>query len=278
MNKIKVTLIIAFYNKVRFLELVLAGLSRQTFKDFEVIIADDGSTEANVALVKNLIPKYNFPIKHLWHDDVGFRKNIMLNKCILAAQGVVMIIVDGDCIPHSCFIEEHINSTRDGLCSTGRRVNLSQSMSDKLTPELVAQGYLERANIQMMLGSLKGEGNHAGQGLYFKNKLIRALINKKIRGVLGSNFSVTKNDLIAVNGFDERYVHPSVGEDTDIEYRLRLNGVQVASLINVAVQYHLFHKELPRHSVNFELFESTKKLAQAKTPYGLKKSELKKDI
>ncbi len=275
MNKIKATLVIAFYNKVRFLELLLAGLSRQTFKDFEVLIADDGSTEANVALVKNLIPKYSFPIKHLWHEDDGFRKNIMLNKCVIAARGDVIIIVDGDCIPHSCFIEEHMNSTHDGTCSTGRRVNLSQPMSDKLTPELVAQGYLEHSNIKMMLYNLKGEGNHAGQGLYFKNKLIRSLINKKIRGVLGSNFSVTKNDLVAVNGFDERYVHPSVGEDTDIEYRLRLNGVKVASLINVAVQYHLYHKELPRHNVNFELLESTKKLGLAKTPFGINK--LRKD-
>lgn len=271
MNKIKATLIIAFYNKVRFLELVLGGLSRQTFKDFEVLIADDGSTDANVSLVKNLLSKYSFPIRHLWQTDDGFRKNIMLNKCILEAQSDVMVFIDGDCIPHQHFIEEHLNSTRDGLCSTGRRVNLSQVMSDKLTPELVANGYLEKSNMAMMLLNIKGQGNHAGQGLYFKNNLIRAFINKKIRGVLGSNFSVTKNDLMAVNGFDERYVHPSVGEDTDIEYRLRLNGIKVASLINVAVQYHLYHKELTRNNVNYELFESTKKLGFAQTPYGIKK-------
>lgn len=271
MNSITATIIIAFYNKVRFLELVLAGFSRQSLQNFEVIIADDGSTEENVEQVKKLLTNYTFPIKHIWQHDDGFRKNIMLNKCILASQGQTLIFVDGDCIPHAHFVEEHLLSTRDGRCSTGRRVNLSEAMSNELTPQNVARGYLEHSNMKMMFNSLWGKGNHAGQGVYFKNKFIRHFINKKVRGILGSNFSATKHDLLAVNGFDERYVHPSVGEDTDIEYRLRLNGVVVNPLINVAIQYHLYHKELPRNPINAELFESTKIRGQAKTLYGINK-------
>lgn len=267
----KATVIIAFYNKVRFLDLVLAGLSAQTFTNFEVIIADDGSTQESVKAIKEIFKKYSFPIKHLWQEDDGFRKNIMLNKCTLSAEGEILIFVDGDCIPHKNFVDEHIKSTRLGVCSTGRRVNLSQEISDSLTPELVASGILEKSNLKMILNSFQGKGNHSGQGIYITNSWLRAFINKKRRGVLGSNFSVTKSDLLAVNGFDERYVHPSVGEDTDIEYRLVLNGVKVAPLINAAIQYHLYHKELPRNPVNFELFEKTKKLAKAKTPYGIEK-------
>jgi glycosyltransferase involved in cell wall biosynthesis len=272
-NSFSATVIIAFYNKVRFLELVLAGLSRQSIKNFEVIIADDGSKEENVAAIKKIFPKFSFPIKHLWHEDNGFRKNIMLNKCILEAQSNVLIFVDGDCIPHKNFVEEHLQSTKVGFCSTGRRVNLSHRISEILTPELVAAGYLESipTNISMFMDAFKGDGNHSGQGIYFQNSLLRKIINQKTRGVLGSNFSATKTDLLAINGFDERYVHPSVGEDTDIEYRLHLHGVKTLPLINVAVQYHMFHKELPREKVNFELFEETKRRGTAKTPFGIKK-------
>ncbi len=270
------TVIIAFYNKVRFLDLVLAGFARQSVQNFEVIIADDGSTAENVTAIKELFKKYSYPIKHLWHEDNGFRKNIMLNKCILESEGKIILFVDADCIPHKNIVEEHLASTRVGVCSTGRRVYLSAAMSDSLTPESVKEGVLERSNIAMFFDGLNGRGNHSGQGIYIKNslphmRLLRKFINQKVRGVLGSNFSATKADLLAVNGFDERYVHPSVGEDTDIEYRLHLQGVKTLSLINVAVQYHLYHKELPREKVNFELFEETKKRGTAKTPFGIQK-------
>lgn len=270
-STVTATVIIAFYNKVRFLDLVLAGLARQSVQNFEVIIADDGSTAENVAAIKELFKKYSYPIKHLWHEDNGFRKNIMLNKCILAAAGDTLIFVDGDCIPHQCFVEEHLSSTRLGFCSTGRRVNLSAAMSDSLIPESVKDGVLERSNIVMFFDGLNGRGNHSGQGIYIKIPILRKFINQKVRGVLGSNFSATKADLLAVNGFDERYIHPSVGEDTDIEYRLHLHGVKTQSLINVAVQYHLYHKELPREKVNFALFEETKKRGTAVTPFGIRK-------
>jgi glycosyltransferase involved in cell wall biosynthesis len=272
-NDLKASIIIAFYNKVNFLDLVLAGLSRQTETNFEVLIADDGSSQANVELAKSLYTKCPFKISHLWHEDKGFRKNIMLNKCILKAAAPIIIIIDGDCIPHSKFVEEHLASTKQGVCSTGRRVNLSPAISNSLTFENVKAGFLECSHFKMIWHHLIGQGgNHAGQGIYIKNKWLRKKINTKQRGVLGSNFSVSKDDIYAINGFDERYCHPAVGEDTDVEYRLRLNGVKVASLIHVANQYHLYHKELPRNPVNDSIFAQTKKLNQAFTPYGIKQN------
>ncbi len=259
MSKPKATVVIAFYNKVRFLELVLAGFSRQTETNFEVIIADDGSTAENVAKVHALIPQYPFRISHMWQEDNGFRKNVIYNKAIVAAQADIIIFVDGDCIPHAQFVKEHTNSTRLGFCSAGRRVNMSSQLSDSLTTEAVKSGVLEKSNIRFFLDAWRGRGNHSGQGYYVTKPLLRKLINQRDRGVLGSNFSVHKQDLIEINGFDERYVHPAVGEDTDIEFRLRLKGVQVLYLINVANQYHLYHRILQREEENPRLFAQVKK-------------------
>ena len=90
-----------------------------------------------------------------------------------------------------------------------------------------------------------------------------------MRGLLGCNFSLYKKDIIAINGFDERYEAPSIGEDTDVQFRLELNGVKVKSLNHIAVQYHLYHNLQERLQVNLDLFEEVKKLNLAFTSYGL---------
>ena len=64
-----VSVIISFYNKIEVLKLLLAGFDRQSFEDFEVIIADDGSKEEVVAEINQLKSVYSFELKHEWHPD-----------------------------------------------------------------------------------------------------------------------------------------------------------------------------------------------------------------
>lgn len=59
--------------------------------------------------------------------------------------------------------------------------------------------------------------------------------------------------MIDINGFDERYEAASIGEDSDVEYRLGLIGVKVKSLNHIAVQYHLYHKLQERPQKNLDL-------------------------
>ena len=67
----KATVIIAFYNKTNFLRLVFAGLERQTEKNFEVIIADDGSNNDSVNELNKMILESSFDVQHVWHEDMG---------------------------------------------------------------------------------------------------------------------------------------------------------------------------------------------------------------
>jgi GT2 family glycosyltransferase len=84
--------------------------------------------------------------------------------------------------------------------------------------------------------------------------------------------SIDRDDLLAINGFDERYKGPGTGEDSDIDYRLKLLGVESRGLANMAVQYHLWHQELGRPNANEALFEEVQRLQQAITPFGIKKA------
>jgi glycosyltransferase involved in cell wall biosynthesis len=267
---IKTSLIISYYNRTDYLKLILAALERQIFKDFEIIIADDGSTEENIRQIEKLTPQIPYSLIHLWHEDKGFRKNIILNRAILTARSDYLIFIDGDCIPHSEFIREHYENRRKKTCLTGRRVNLSQKITNELTEQRIKEGYLEESLGRLFVDSIKGNTTDAEKGIYIKSSAVREYINRKPRGILGCNFSIYKDDMLDINGFDERYLAPSIGEDSDIQYRLELNGVKTKSMNNIAVQYHLYHKIQPRLQVNLDLFEAVKKEARHYTAFGIK--------
>jgi len=269
---LKATVIAAFYNNIEFLKLVLAGFERQTEKQFELILADDGSSSKAVEEIETIARNYSFPIIYIWQEDRGFRKNKILNKGITIASSQHLIFIDADCVPHPHFIEEHILNSGHGLCLTGRRVNLSSKLSNRLTPDLISNGFFDRNRLQIVLDGIFGGSTYVEKGFYFKNKFLRNVFNSKRRGLLGSNFSINKEDMIAINGFDERYVAPSIGEDSDVQFRLELNGVKIISVNHIAIQYHLYHKLQERLQENLDLFEIVKNSKIAFTPFGIKQS------
>ncbi len=263
----KASVIIAFYNKIHYLKLVLAGFERQTNKDFEILLADDGSGAQARAEIDNLRMTLEFPIRHIWHEDLGWRKNVILNKAIQHARTEYLIFVDGDCIPHRHFIKEHLRNRETGKILSGRRVNLSREISDQLNPSMVKQGFLEKNTFIWLWKGIKGDFTHAEKGLYLP--LFRSLLIKKQKDLLGSNFSLHKQDMFSINGFDERYLAPTVGEDTDIEYRAGQAGIRIKSIRNLAIQYHLYHTKLNRDNHNYLILEDTITKGIGYTPYGI---------
>lgn len=266
------TVIAAFYNKIDYLRLVFAGFERQSEKDFEFIVADDGSRQQVVKELETLSRDVHFPVIHIWQEDKGFRKNKILNKAITASNSNYIIFIDADCIPHSHFVEEHISNSLKESCLTGRRVNLSLNFTQNLSPQKVREGFIEKNNLALIKDSLFGESFYVEKGFYFKNKLLRKIFNKKERGLLGCNFSLYKEDMLNINGFDERYEAPSIGEDSDVQFRLELNRINIVSLNHIAVQYHLYHKLLERPQENLSLFNKIKEDKLSFTPFGIKKT------
>lgn len=267
------SLIIAFYNDIRFLEIILAALEIQSFNDFEIIIADDGSGPEIVERVSTLIKTSPMTIKHVWHEDKGFRKTTILNSAVKASDADYLVFIDGDCVPHPRFLEEHYRNRAARTALTGRRVNLSESVSNALTPDLVRAGALQGVLFRrLIMDGFVGKARNVEMGFYIKNMTLRHFLNRKRRGLKGCNMSFNREDLIAVNGFDERYCAPSTGEDTDIEFRLRLIGVDVRNLKNVAILYHRYHKKIERgDAANIPIFNQTRKDKTAFTPYGLRR-------
>jgi glycosyltransferase involved in cell wall biosynthesis len=267
---IRASLIISFYKKIDILKLVLAALEKQTVMDFEVIIADDGSSADIVEQIRILQSESPMTIRHVWHEDLGFRKTIILNESIRKSESDYLIFIDGDCIPHERFVEAHLRDREPGVLLAGRRVNLSEKLSNELTAEGIRNGCLRGLfTPRVLLDGIFGKSTHVEKSIYVGISWLRALLDGKDSGILGCNFSIHKKDLLDINGFDERYLAPGVGEDSDISVRLRWNGVKIRSIKTSAVQYHMYHRLLDRSQVNDQIYQQVVQEHNSFTPYGI---------
>ena len=240
----KLSLVISVYNKVSALELILNALTIQTFTDFEVLIADDGSGENMNSFVSKYKKNSPFSITHIHHNDKGFRKNKILNESIKKSETGYLVFIDGDCIPHSDFLHQHYINRKKNTVLCGRRVNLSKKFSDKITMENILTKDFEKVNLKHLYDSWRNKkvrSTFVEEGLIVKNRLLRKIFLKGEPHIVGCNFSLQKELIEKINGFDENYIGPGIGEDSDVEFRLRLTGAKFITLRNLAILFHIYH-------------------------------------
>jgi GT2 family glycosyltransferase len=238
----KASLIISIYNNIDFLKVILDSLQYQTEKDFEIIISEDGEHE----VVRNFVNKYPFeqPWQHLTQKDDGWRKNQALNNAIRAAKADWLIFIDGDCVLHSRFIEMHLSYADENSILAGKRVKLDEAASQLLLANSANTASMQKYLLRKFFFG-KGKIKYPEESLFISPIGLLGFIPKlrKLNHLTGSNMSFSKKAITAINGFDEDYLLPAVGEDYDLTWRFDLAGLKHVSVRNLAVQYHLHHKE-----------------------------------
>ena len=130
-----VSVIVSTYNKPEWLEKVLWGFNCQTYKDFELIVADDGSKKETSELLKEMQRKVSYPINHVWQEDDGFQKCRILNKAIKSCKNDYIIMTDGDCIPREDFVQVHYINKEPGYFISGGYYMLPMNISMAITKE-----------------------------------------------------------------------------------------------------------------------------------------------
>jgi len=236
-----ISLIISYYKNLAALDLIFKSLNNQTFKDFEVIISEDAQDDETKIFLTQQREKYTFPISHVWHEDIGFRKTKINNDALRISKGEKIVFIDGDCILHGRFLEVYNNSIVEGKYFYGRRVLLGPKISQKL----LATRDLKYLRLFPILFSDSLERQEA---LYFP---YRPTKRKKGREIWGCNWGILRKYIIGVNGFDEDYNLPCYGEDYDVSWRLRSKyKLELVSLKNKAIQYHLYHKLIWDDAIN----------------------------
>lgn len=255
------SIIISFYNNISALECILRSLIAQ-HKNVEIIIADDGSKPENVEKLDSFMEKSPLCIKRVSQLDIGFRKNRALNKAVMHTSSDYLIFIDGDCIPQHDFISDHLNQRSYGVILNGRRADIPTSLKTVLINNAEPHLFFKKNIVKIFTQYLLGHGKNIEKGIRISSDLIFDQLNKKKKGLLGCNFSLYKEDLLAVNGFDNQYEVAGVGEDTDIEYRLTEKGIKIRNIFYRATMLHPLHPELPRCNSAYEILAKTKQKKQ----------------
>lgn len=267
---IQQSLIIAVYNKSHLLHFLFAALARQTIQNFEVIIADDGSGKETADVVNEAKRTMPFRIKHLWHADKGWRKNAMLNDAIRESTTEYLVFIDGDCLPAKDFLYDHYSHREPGTVLLGRRVEHGERWAQSLSIEKILSGDFERYTFADAFDALRGKSVRLEHGIRISTPYIRKFVEKS-DAMLGCNFSTFKEHLIVVNGFDEEYDGPGLGEDSDIFFRLNNNGITGKSLRNLAIQYHVWHPLTAVSEKNRRRFEKVRQQQSIRCRNGIQK-------
>ncbi len=260
----KTNLICSTYNQPLFLEMVLDTLLYQTSLDFELIIADDGSDQKTKAVIENFRKKASFSVKHLWHEDNGWRKCHIHNEALRQSQSEHLIFIDGDCLLGKNFIKDHqdiFDQEKENFLFMGRRVDLGPRLTEKMNINNYRQKIFSSFPLELFTSGLSGDSFRVLRKYTIKNKYLRKLVNAyNVPDLLGCNFSTTKTKMIEVNGLNEDIQHlAGGGEDGDLFIRLRNSGTKIIGIKYFAEMYHLWHPRGHRQETE-EMYQERLKL------------------
>jgi cellulose synthase/poly-beta-1,6-N-acetylglucosamine synthase-like glycosyltransferase len=234
----RLSLIVSTYNNPAPLDLIFSRLAADKSAQLhELIVADDGSGEATKAVVEKWRKIAPFAVKHAWHEDHGFRKTRILNAAVAMAEGDYVVFLDGDCLPGKHFVADHQALAERGTFVQGRRAFVrEQKVAELLT------GKTTLLNL-----ALTGQIHGLLKGIRWPFPIVKR--NQQQRGLIGCNLAIWRDDLLAVNGFDEAYEGWGIGEDSDLGSRLYHLGRQRKFVYGRALVFHLDHPQLNKAHV-----------------------------
>jgi glycosyltransferase involved in cell wall biosynthesis len=232
------SVIISTYNQPEWLEKVIWGYAAQSHRNFEVVIADDGSREETGDAVDRMRSETGLTIRHVWHEDRGFRKCAILNRAIMEARADYLVFTDGDCVPRRDFLAQHVRQAEPGYLLSGGAVRLPMEISRRISKADIVEG---RATDPTWL---------CAHGVSWSRKLLKLAVGPGVAGLVdginltrptwnGGNASTWKANLLRVNGFDERMEYG--GEDRELGERLNNLGLRGKGVRYRAVCVHLEH-------------------------------------
>ena len=259
------SLLVNIYNMLDPLRIVCEGFLHQSTADFEIIFCDDGSTDGSETFIAEFAARSPVPVRHVRQENQGYRRSRILNRGIRESRGPVVIVTDGDCIPHRDFVRDHLERSQEERYLAGRRLDLGEEFCARLSPTLVARGFFDRPRLKLLLS----DSRRRNRCLRVRFKPLRRLMNMdELDHLKGCNFSALRRDFEAINGFDEDY--QGYGrEDTDVEIRLRNLGLEIKSLKGLALQFHIWHPTREFSPANDARLDALRKSDRSRCENGL---------
>lgn len=239
----KTAVIVTTYNRPDALGAVLAGFEAQADQDFDLVVADDGSTSETAAVIQDYQRRSKGSVRHVWQEDRGFRAAAIRNRAIAATTADYVIFTDGDCIPSRQFVQAHKHLAEPGYFLGANRVLLSAGCTQRVLREQLPVH--QWSWVQWAQAWAGRDINRLVPLLALPDGVFRKWAPNKWEGMKTCNLSVWRSDLLRVNGLDESYEGWGL-EDSDLVIRLLRVGVKHKSARYAAPVFHLWHQEQAR--------------------------------
>ncbi|WP_179352629.1 glycosyltransferase family 2 protein [Winogradskyella vidalii] len=273
MQNPKISVIISTYNSEAWLEKVMWSYEAQTFKDFEMVIADDGSKQPTLDIIEKMRNLVHYSISHVWHEDNGFQKSQILNKAILACNSDYILMSDGDCMARADFLQVHMKERETGYFLSGGYFMLPMPISEIITKDDIISQHCFELNWLKSKGLKSSFKNNKLTAKGFKSQLLNS-VTPTNASWNGHNASGWKKDILAINGFDERMQYG--GQDRELGERLFNYGIKSKQIRYSAICLHLDHprgyKTQDSIDKNLAIRATTKKENLKWTDFGIKKA------
>lgn len=227
------SVLITTYNRPDVLRRCLTSLFQQSRLPDEIIVCDDGSSQATCQLLVHLQRQSPVPLLHIWQPDEGFRLAQIRNKGIAIARGSYVLQIDGDVILHPQFVADQLRLAKPGVFYSGNQLHFDQHQTNQL---LAAH----QDNVPLIVNQTKLTWHRLW--VPFLQKPVAQFYHWKehFRYVSGCNMAFWRADLLAINGYDESFTGWG-WEDTDLAIRLINLGRRLRFIRFGAIQYHLYH-------------------------------------
>jgi glycosyltransferase involved in cell wall biosynthesis len=239
----KLALVVTTYNRPDALAAVLAGYREQSERDFELIVADDGSSSDTATVVRDFAARAPMPVRHIWQEDQGFRAAAIRNKAVAATDADYVVFTDGDCVPPATFVAQHRRLAEPGWFLSGNRLLLSEAFTRSVLEKRIPVHAWTWA--EWTRARARGDVNRMMPLIRLPDGAWRKRHAHEWRGVKTCNLSVWRQDLVKVNGLDESYSGWGL-EDSDLVIRLLHAGVRHKNARFAAPVFHLWHQENDR--------------------------------
>lgn len=241
-----ISVIVSTYNRPDALGACLRSLGRQTTKDFEIVVADDGSGPPTRDVIDTWRPKLGIPLQHAWQEDRGFRLAEIRNRAIAASSGGYLVFLDGDCIAPSGFVAAHRALAEPGYFVGGNRVLLSRGLTNAiLANDLEPEGW---GFTGWAWRRARGDINRLLPLLSLPLGPLRKRLAAEWEGVRGGNFAFHRADLERLDGFETSFTGWGL-EDSDIVIRMIRAGVRRKDGRFATGVLHLWHPEADRSAL-----------------------------
>lgn len=240
----RIAVIVTTYNRPDALTAVCEGYLAQEDADFELLIADDGSTSDTKRVIDDYASRTPFPLRHVWQDDLGFRPAAIRNRALAQTEADYVIYSDGDCVPPTDFVRRHRALAETGFFLAANRVLLSERFTREVLQQRVP---IHRWGTgRWLLAWVRGDVNRVLPLLTLPDGAFRKGSPQRWEGVKTCNLSSWRADLLRVNGLDETYTGWGL-EDSDLVIRLLHSGIRHKSARFSAPVFHLWHREADRN-------------------------------